>query len=73
MSQFSALNLWPGEEVVSFNGFVVENVTTIKMLLTLLSLFIQLCTELRLKGNGHFVKGDYRMAVALYSRAIKLR
>lgn len=26
MSQFSALNLWLGEEVVSFNGIVVENV-----------------------------------------------
>lgn len=31
-----------------------------------------LCAELRLKGNGHFVEGDYQMAVALYSRAIKL-
>lgn len=53
--------------------FVVESFIAIKLLLTLLLLFIQLCTELRLKGNGHFVQGDYQMAVAFYSRAIKLR
>ena len=52
--------------------FVVENVVT-KILLTLLLLFIQPCTYLRLKGNGHFEEGDYQMAVAYYSRAIKLR
>ncbi|XP_078356595.1 uncharacterized protein LOC144641451 isoform X2 [Oculina patagonica] len=30
------------------------------------------CTELRLKGNDHFMDGDYHMAAAFYSRAIKL-
>ena len=55
--------------------FVIEKCYNNKyiIMIIIILLFIQLCTELRLKGNDHFLEGDYQMAAAFYSRAIKLR